>query len=122
MFPVGGWPIGDVELSFARSLLEDLAPLGFEIHSENGRVQFTHAAPESLRSYREFYAEAHRQLHKKLVATKWSEVIEFERNLAEVDPAIPCTLRRWCSGSGRSCGNSRTVPESIWYSARTVCR
>jgi hypothetical protein len=83
MFPVDGWPICDQELSFAQSLLGDLGPLGFHIRTENAQVHFSLTAPKSMRSYREFYADAHRRVHKRLVAEKWSQIIEFEAKFGE---------------------------------------
>jgi len=83
MFPVDGWPINDQELSFARSLLQDLAPLGFRIHTDTGQVQFTQSAPNSTDSYRDFYAEAHRLLHRKIIAEKRAQIRDFETTFGD---------------------------------------
>src|ERR1700738_1889606 len=83
MFPVDGWPISGQELSFAESLLKDLAPLGFRIRAENGYVHVSQTAPKSMRSYQGFYAEAHRRVHKGLVAENRSQIIEFESTFGD---------------------------------------
>jgi len=83
MFPVDGWPISDPELSFARSLLQDLAPLGFHIHVDNGQVRFSQTAPHSTHSCRDFYAQAHRLLHRKIIAEKRAQIIDFETTFGD---------------------------------------
>jgi hypothetical protein len=83
MFPVDGWPISGQELSFAESLLKDLAPLGFRIRAENGYVHVNQTAPKSMHSYQGFYAEAHRRVHKRLVAENRSQIIEFESTFGD---------------------------------------
>jgi len=117
MFPVNGWPLSNQELSFVESLFEDLSPLGLAVSIEGNRLRFTQTAPTSTAHYKEFYAEAHRRLHKESVIGKLRSILEFEDTygpsafiegkdlkLGTIDPHLRSVdLRRKAHPSPRDC-------------------
>jgi hypothetical protein len=80
MFPVNGWPISAQELAFVQSLFEDLGQLGLAISIDGDRLRVTQTVPSSTVDYRQFYGEAHRQLHRKIVTDRLSAILEFEHH------------------------------------------
>jgi hypothetical protein len=117
MFPVYGWPLSPQQLAFAQSLFGDLRSLGFKLSVKCDRVCILQTVPNSTRSHRAFYREAHRRLQKKTLASEVPSIVEFEKtygssvfiegkdlNLAAIDPRLrPVDLRRKAKPSPRDC-------------------
>jgi hypothetical protein len=78
MFPVNGWPITNLELSFVESLFEDLGPLGLAISIEGAQLRITQTVPSEPVDYRTFYGEAHRRLHRNIIGGRLPPILEFE--------------------------------------------
>jgi hypothetical protein len=77
MLPRSGWPLSELGLHLARSLLRDLAPLGYSLEIDADEIRYGQRTPASQK-YREFYRDAHVKLHLARLREKLAAVRNFE--------------------------------------------
>lgn len=106
-------PLSRKAKSFAKSIIADVASLGHSIELRSGGLNHKQSFPGPSVDYREFYREAHVQLHLKRLKEHADKISAFEAeyansifiegsslNLSAIDPILrPVDLRKSASPS-----------------------